>query len=104
MADKIINLGTGAITDGSQSAFTIPSAFYKYGNPVIVIDGLAGTESVDLWKYVNSDWEEVTDSSGTQISFTATAADHSFTGGRQFGLTKSATAGALVVRIEDPRG
>lgn len=104
MADKKITLGTGAIADGSQEAFTIPSAFYKYGNPVIVIDGLAGAETASLWKYVNGDYEEVTDSSGTQITFTATAAEHSFNGGRSFGLTKDVTAGSIVVRIEDPRG
>ena len=111
MADKVITLPTDAVTAGSQEdyAFTIPSAFYKYGNPVIIIDGLAGTETVSLWKYTSGSgedavWTEVSDSSGTQIAFTATANDHSFNGGRQFGLTKTASAATLTLRLEDPRG
>lgn len=104
MADKNIALGTGEITDGNQVAFTIPSKFYEYGNPVLVIDGLGAAETVSLWKFVNGDWEEVTDGSGTQITLNNTAAAETITGGRVFGLTKTATSSALVVRIEDARG
>lgn len=104
MADKNIALGTGEITDGSQVPFTIPASFYRFGNVVVTVEGLGAAETVSLWKWVNGDWEEVTDSAGDQIVFSNTAADHALTGGRHFGVTKTATSGALALVVEDPRG
>lgn len=104
MARKIIDLGTGAITDGSQKAFTLSAAdFAANSRPIVSIKGLATTETVSLWIEAGSDWVEVTDSSGTQIEFTATAPATAFNGAGKFGLTKTASAAALEVHLHTGR-
>lgn len=104
MSDKTITLGTDAVTDGNQVAFTIPAAMRRAGHPVVSVEGLGAAETVSFWKLVNGDWEEVVDATGAQVTFTNTYASDAFVGGRTFGVTKTATSGALALVIEDPRG
>lgn len=104
MPRKLLDLGTGAITDGNQESFSLSAAdFPGNSRPTVVIKGIAGVETVSLWITAGDDWEEVDDGSGTQITFTATAAHHTFNGAAQFGLTKDATAGALEVWLHTGR-
>jgi len=101
---KLLDLGTDAITDGSQEAFSLSAAdFAGNSRPIVVIKGLAGVETCSLWIAAGDDWEEVDDGSGTQETFTATAAHQLFNGAAQYGLTKDATAGALEVWLHTGR-
>ena len=103
MAQRIIaTAGTGAITDGNQVAFSLHSKHFRHGmNPVISIEGLAATETVSWWKLVNADWEEVSTADATQVVFTDTYASDIFNGPGTYGFTKTASAGAITVTLDD---
>ena len=71
MAERIkASAGTGQVSAGSEIAFSLSPSLFKYGSPYLSVYGLAGAETVDLWKKVGDSWEEVVDSSGNQIQFT----------------------------------
>jgi hypothetical protein len=103
MAQRIIaSMGTGVIADGSQEAFSIHSKHFRRNiQPVVTIKGLVSAETASLWKHVAGDWEEVADSSGTQIDFTATTATYNFSGPGEYGFTKVTSVSALVVTLDD---
>ena len=103
MAQRTIaTAGTAAIADGSQVAFSLQAKHFRGGKrPVISIEGIAGAETVSFWKYVNADWEELDDGSGTQVAFTATYASDVFNGPGTYGFTKDLTAGTITVTLDD---
>lgn len=103
MAHRVIaTSSTGAIADGSQVAFSLQAKHFRNGQrPVIAVEGLATTETISFWKYVNGDWEELDDGSGTQVSFTTSYAADVFNGPGTYGYTKSATAGAITLTLDD---
>lgn len=95
-------MGTGAVTDGNQVAFSLRAKHFKDGGkPIVSVEGLAGVETVSFWKYTNGDWEEIDDGSGTQVSFGVTYASDTFNGPGVYGMTKSASAGTLTVTLDD---
>lgn len=104
MARKILDMGTGAITDGNQVSATISAADFPGGSrPTIAIKGIAGAETVDLWVSAGSEWVELVDSSKTQVQFTATYSADVLNSAVEIGFTKSATAGALEVWLHTGR-
>lgn len=104
MARKLLDLGTGAITDGNQVSFTLnASDFAGNSRPIVVVKGLAGSETISFWIAAGDDWEEVVDSSGTQVAFTPTYAADVFNGAGVFGVTKLASASALEVWLHSGR-
>lgn len=104
MAQRVLaTAGTGAITDGSQTPFSLRPAMFKYGSPIVSIEGIAGVETVSFWVWTNGDWEELDDGSGTQVAFSATYAADVFNSPGLYGITKSATAGTITLSVNDPR-
>ena len=103
MAQRTIaTSATGAIADGSQVAFSLQAKHFRNGkNPVISVEGIAGVETVSFWYWTNGDWEELDDGSGTQVAFTASYAADIFNGPGTYGYTKSATAAAITVSLDD---
>ena len=93
---------TAAIVDPNQVAFTIQSKHFRNGQkPIVAVEGLAGVETMTFYYFVNGDWEELDDGSGTTVAFTATYAADTFNGPGTFGYIKDATAGAIVVTLND---
>jgi hypothetical protein len=90
-----------AIVDPNQVPFSLHAKHFRNGKPVISIEGLVAAETVSFWYWTNGDWEELDDGSGTQVSFTATYAVDVFNGPGTYGYTKSLTAGAIVVSLDD---
>jgi hypothetical protein len=107
MAQRLVAVaGTGSLADGSQVPFSVHSKnFRDNAQPVLSIDGLAGSEKVYLWKEVGgARWVKVTDTSGGQIQLAPTGGDgetHVLAGPGIFGITKDSTAGAVNVYIDD---
>jgi len=103
MAHRIIaESTTDAIADPNQVAFSLHAKHFNGGKkPVISVEGLAGVETMSFWKWVNGDWEELDDGSGTQVAFTATYASDVFNGPGTFGYTKDATAAATTLTLDD---
>jgi hypothetical protein len=104
MSQRIIATSTtDAIADPNQVAFSLHAKHFKYGKPVVSIEGIAGAETVSFWYWTNGDWEELDDGSGTQVAFTATYAADVFNGPGTYGYTKDATVGAITVSVDDGR-
>lgn len=104
MSQRIVaTAGTGAITDDNQVAFTLHAKHFKYGKPVVSVEGLAGAETLSWYIWTNGDWEEVSTADATQIIFTATYASDVFNGPGQYGFIKDVTAGAITVTVDDGR-
>ena len=103
MAQRVVaNSTTDAITAGSQVPFTIQSKHFRNGQkPIIAVEGLAGAETMTFYYFVNGDWEELDDGSGTTVAFTATYAADVFNGPGTYGYIKDATVGAIVVTLND---
>lgn len=102
MAQRIVATSVAAaIVDPNQVAFSLQAKHFKYGKPVISIEGLAAAETVSFWYWTNGDWEELDDGSGTQVAFTATYAADVFNGPGTYGYTKDLTAGAITVSLND---
>ncbi len=103
MAQRTIaTSGTGAITDGSQVAFSIQAKHFRGGKkPIISVEGLAGVETISFWHWTNGDWEEIDNGNGTQVSFTVSYATDIFDGPGTFGYTKTSTAGTITITLND---
>jgi hypothetical protein len=103
MAQRTIATATtAAISDGSQKAISLKAKHFKGGiKPVISVEGLAPTETVSWWYRVNGDWEEVSTADATQVVFTDTYASDVFNGPGTYGFTKTASAGAITVTLDD---
>jgi len=101
---KILDLAAAEIADSSQTPFKLTSADFA-GNalPVISVKGLGAGETVSLWIAAGDDWAQVTDSSGTQITFTNTQPAYAFVGVGSFGVTKTASTSALEVWLHTGR-
>ena len=93
-----ITATTAAIT--TKEPFTLKGADFTEGNPVVSVDGLAGAETVTFWKLVGVNWVPVADSAGTQVVFTATYPSDVFNGPGTYGITKTATVGAVVLYVD----
>ena len=104
MQRTVATLGTSAISDGSQVAFSVRGIDFRFGNPVIGVEGLASSENVYLWKLVNGDWEEVSPDAGdTQTTFTPSYAADVVNGPGTYGFTKDVTAGTITITIDNGR-
>lgn len=105
MAELIkASAGTGAIADGAQVAFTLHNKLFDGGRrPIVSCAGLAGAETVTLWVKSGAAWRELDDGTGTQVQFTATYEADVFNTPGEFGITKSATVGAITIRVHDSR-
>jgi hypothetical protein len=105
MAQRLLaSMSTAEITDGNQVAFTLKPAMFTAGNGVVVsAEGLASSETLSFWKWVGSSWVPVTDASDAQVVYTDTAPSDVFNAGGEFGITKTATAGAVSLYADDPR-
>ena len=93
---------TDAVATNSQLEFNITESDVQDGLPAIWITGLAGVEEAYLWMKVGVTtpiWVEVEDSSG-QATFSTTRKHFTINTAGHFGITKDATAGALVVSLE----
>ena len=103
MAQRIVaTAGTDAILVAETVPFTLQNKHFRNGQkPIVAIEGLAGAETASFYYFVNGDWEELDDGSGTQVSFTATYAADTFNGPGTFGFIKDATVGAINVTIND---
>ena len=96
-------MGTPAIVGGAQATFTLKSQDFKYGKPVVSIQGLATTETASFWYMTNGVFEELDDGTGTQVSFTATYAADVFNGPGTYGVTKDVTAAICTLSVDDGR-
>jgi len=104
MAQRLVAAAsTSAVADGSQIKFTLNTADFKYGLPTVAIEGLAGAETVDFWLWVGAEWVEVATSSGTQVQFVPAYRADVFNSVGTYGITKSATAGAISVYVNSGR-
>lgn len=99
----VATASTGAITDGSQVAFSLQAKDFKYGKPIVSVSGLTAAETVSFWFWTDGTWEELADSTGTQIAFTATDAVSTFDGPGTYGFTKIVSAGAITLNVDDGR-
>lgn len=103
MTQRVIYTGTTS-AEATKQEFTLQGSDFKYGRPIISVDGLAGAETLSLWKKVGDNWVPVSDSAGTQTAFTATYCSDVINGPGTFGITKDATAGAIVVYVDSAVG
>lgn len=96
----VATMGTSAATDGNQvGIFTVQAKHFNKGmKPTITIDGLAGSETCDLYIYAGGDWKV----EGTQ--FAVDTETKVMNGPGEFGFVKSSTAASLEVRLNDGRG
>lgn len=109
MAQRIkATLGTAAITGGNQVAFTIPSrAFRNQSRVHLMAEGLAGAEVITLWALAGAEWVELTVDRGTGTGAGAQAILDAgnplmeISAPGTYGVTKSATAGAVNIILED---
>lgn len=93
-------LGTAAVTDGNQVvSFRVNDADRGRGGAgcTILLEGLAGAETADLWILAGGTFVPATDSGGTAIQFTATDAVKVLIGVGSYGFVKSSTAGEVKV-------
>lgn len=67
--------------------------------PAVTIgaDNLAGAETVVIYVRIGENWKAVTDFAGTPVVLTSTISAVVLEGGPEYGVTKSATAGACGV-------
>lgn len=98
---QVAEIGTSAVVAPNQVAFSLRSKDFKYGKPIVSIEGLAGAETASFWYLTNGTWEELDDGAGTQVAYTATYAADIFNGPGTYGLTKDATAAAITVSVEN---
>jgi len=67
--------------------------------PAVTIgaDNLAGAETVGIYVRIGESWKIVTDFAGTPVVLTSSISAVTLEGGPEYGVTKSATAGACAV-------
>lgn len=101
MAERIkASAGTSEITNGNQIEFSVHPKLFEGGRtPLIAINGLSGAETAAIWLWSSDAWLEL----GAGGDFTAARETDVLHAPGVYGLTKSATAGAITVSIHDQR-
>lgn len=101
----LLKTTTAAIEDPDAGAFRISSALHRECAPVLAIAPIAGDEEVCLWFDAGGTWVpvEAPSNDGTQVKFTASYAADIVNGAGRFAITKTSTASALTVTIQDGR-
>jgi hypothetical protein len=95
--------GIGSLATGSQVPFTLHAKHFKYGKPLVSVEGIAGAEAVSFWVRTGGSWEELDDGTGTQVAFSATYAADVFNSPGEYGFTKTVTVSPVTLYVNDGR-